>query len=209
MTVDTVLLAWVLGQTDAIDASISTVDEKGFTICATCRSPYSGAEYRADTIHEFAADTPLMGKAGVMTELSSMKERSRVVCWPPGPIPIVCALFLLCCLICTTDEIKADVTSIYVKTLRNISLTLLQSPHNARILSGLIICTHAMEGIYTAVICRRLKFSALQTASWVSLVLFLGYAVTARVLFLEKVASSDITNTKKVCYDVNKWRKHI
>jgi hypothetical protein len=188
--VDTLLLAWaVIGQTDATSATITALNKDSFTLSAACRGAYTGAKYTKETTFEFEPTTPFQCRADVAAELAVLKAKSRVVCWPPGPGALVAIFILIGSLSCTA-EMNTTTTSIYLQTMRSMSMVAFRTIQNAQIAVVLLVLSHAAEAVYVASVCKRLKFTKFQTASWVSMVMLLGYPCTARIRFLEKVSIS-------------------
>lgn len=163
---------------------MTEINSTGFTISAKCCSSYTGKNYVDISSHEFTA--PLDKKDAVQKEMISLKSKSRIVSWPPGYGAIVSALILIGCLTCTAD-INNTVTSIYVQKIRMVSMLLLRSTFNARVAVALIFVAHSVEGLFVASICRKLHFNKFQLATWVSMVILIGYPCTSRILYLEKM----------------------
>ena len=185
-TVDTLLIAWnIIGQTDAVSARVTAIDSDGVTVRAECRNSYTGKQYTETGKFEFTS--PAENKTAVQSELDKMASRSRVVSWPPGPGALLSAALLIGCLSCTA-EINPAVTSIYLQKIQAVSMIALGSIHNARIAVCLILVSHTLEALYVATICNRLKFTKFQTATWLSMVVLLGYPCTSRAKYLDTVA---------------------
>lgn len=172
---------------------MTAIDSEGVTMVMECCHSYTGKKYTETGKFEFTS--PAETKKAVQSELDTMTSRARVVSWPPGPGALLSAAILIGCLSCTA-EINAAVTSIYLQKIQAISMLALGSIGNAQIAVCIILALHAMEAVYVAAICNRLKFTKFQTATWLSMVVLLGFPCTLRARYLDKVAQRENLGVK-------------